>query len=433
MKHGHERSVARADPGQPDQHPRPRPAGRWLRAVPGVVFVGVVLTSTLAVVTAERPASQATSGATTTSGNRQSPIGTADNRLAPGLPTTAVLPGAAPRLPWPSTGSATVDIDGVGSLGGSIDQRPAPIASLAKVMTAYVILREHPMNTNDNGADLTVTDAEATAYASDIANNESAVKVAAGEVLTERQALEALLLPSADNIGRILARWDAGSIPTFVTKMNATAAVLGMTSTHYNEPSGADPATRSTAGDQVLLATHAMRLPAFAKIVAMPTATIPVAGTVHNYNTLLGSDGVIGIKTGSTSAAGGCLLFAAQHPINGRTATIIGAVLGQHGASMYGLPEALSASTRLIQATADAVGTYTPIKAGQKVATIGGTSLVAAADITTIGWPGLSYRLTMKTTNAPAATSHKPGIQVGRLELDAGAERATTAMITGAS
>ena len=106
--------------------------------------------------------------------------------------------------------------------------------------------------------------------------------VAAGEQLTERQALQALLLPSANNIAAVLARWDAGSEDRFVARMNATARSLGMTHTRYTDPSGYDDATVSTAADQVRIVDRAMRLPVFARIVATPSATLPVAGTVHN-------------------------------------------------------------------------------------------------------------------------------------------------------
>jgi serine-type D-Ala-D-Ala carboxypeptidase (penicillin-binding protein 5/6) len=353
------------------------------------------------------------------SGTSAGPTAAAESALL-AVPSAGVLPGTPPRLAWPSTGQATVAVDGVGSLGATADQRPAPIASLAKVMTAYLVLHDHPMDAGGDGASLSVTKAEADAYPSEVAENESLVKVATGEVLTERQALEALLLPSADNIARILARWDAGSVAAFTSRMNATAATLGMTATHYTDPSGYDPATRSTAGDQVVLATDAIRLPAFAQIVAMPAATIPVEGIVHNYNTLLGSDGVVGIKTGSTSWAGGCLVFAAHHQVGSRTVTIIGAVLGQHGATMHGLPEALTASARLIASAAGTLSMFAPIRAGQKVATVNGSDAVAATDLTIVGWPGLPYQLSL-TTGSPRT----PTSAVGRLDLRAGDERAT--------
>jgi D-alanyl-D-alanine carboxypeptidase (penicillin-binding protein 5/6) len=154
---------------------------------------------------------------------------------------------------------------------------------------------------------------------------------AAGEQLTERQALQALLLPSANNIAAVLARWDAGSTDRFVARMNDTARSLGMTHTRYTDPSGYDDATVSTAADQVRIVDRAMRLPVFASIVATPSATLPVAGTVHNTNTLLGHNGFVGVKTGSTAAAGGCFAFRAIRWIDGKRTTITGVVLGQPG------------------------------------------------------------------------------------------------------
>ena len=79
-----------------------------------------------------------------------------------------------------------------------------------------------------------------TTPASQLRDGDSLVPVAAGETLTEGQALEALLLPSADNMGWILARWDAGSRAAFAALMNTAARRLGMTGTRYTDPSGLD-------------------------------------------------------------------------------------------------------------------------------------------------------------------------------------------------
>jgi serine-type D-Ala-D-Ala carboxypeptidase (penicillin-binding protein 5/6) len=146
----------------------------------------------------------------------------------------------------------------------------------------------------------------------------------------------------------ILARWDAGSQQAFVARMNAQAQRLGMLGTTYTDASGLAADTVSTASDQVLMGAAAMRAPALAAIVAEPTARVPVAGMVRNYNALLGQDGVIGLKTGSTSAAGGCLLFAARTP---RGVLVVGAVLGQPGKGRAMIAAALAASHRLVQAS----------------------------------------------------------------------------------
>ena len=211
------------------------------------------------------------------------------------------------------------------------NQHAAAIASVAKVMTAYVVLRDHPLRAGQDGPTITLTDADVADTDRRAGQDESVVPIAAGEQLTERQALQALLLPSANNIAAVLARWDAGSASRFVARMNATARSLGMTHTRYTDPSGYDDATVSTAADQVRIVDRAMRLPVFASIVATPSATLPVAGTVHNTNRLLGYDGFVGVKTGSDSAAGGCFAFRAIRWIDGKRTTITGVVLGQPG------------------------------------------------------------------------------------------------------
>jgi len=189
----------------------------------------------------------------------------------------------------------------------------------------------HPLRVGQDGPAITLTDADVADTDRRRGQGESVVPVAAGEQLTERQALQALLLPSANNVAAVLARWDAGSVNRFVARMNATARSLEMTRTRYTDPSGYDDATVSTAADQVRIVDRAMGLAVFASIVATPSATLPVAGTVHNTNALLGRNGFVGVKTGSTDAAGGCFAFRAIRLIGGKRTTITGVVLGQPG------------------------------------------------------------------------------------------------------
>jgi D-alanyl-D-alanine carboxypeptidase (penicillin-binding protein 5/6) len=238
----------------------------------------------------------------------------------------ASLPGAA----WPADGQAAVHV-GRSNIQAGPSQHAAPIASLAKVMTAYLVLRDHPLRAGDAGPTITLTDADVADTERRRGQEESVVPIAAGEQLTELQALQALLLPSANNIAAVLARWDAGSADRFVAHMNTTARSLGMTHTRYTDPSGYDDATVSTAVEQLRIVERAMRVTVFASIVATPSATLPIAGTVHNTNTLLGRDGFVGVKTGSDAAAGGCFAFRALRTIDGKRTTITGVVLGQPG------------------------------------------------------------------------------------------------------
>ena len=238
---------------------------------------------------------------------------------------------AVPSTVWPAYGQAAFVQTGQSQVHAGPNQHAAAIASVAKVMTAYLVLRDHPLRLGQDGPTITLTDADVADTDRRRRQQESVVSIAAGEQLTERQALQALLLPSANNIAAVLARWDAGSADRFVARMNATARSLGMTHTRYTDPSGYDDATVSTAADQVRIVDRAMRLPVFASIVATPSATLPVAGTVHNTNTLLGHEGFVGVKTGSTAAAGGCFAFRALRWIDGKRTTITGVVLGQPG------------------------------------------------------------------------------------------------------
>jgi D-alanyl-D-alanine carboxypeptidase (penicillin-binding protein 5/6) len=129
-----------------------------------------------------------------------------------------------------------------------------------------------------------------------------------------------------------------------------------MTGTSYTDPSGLDPSTTSTAADQVRLGMAAMRVPVLATIAAMSTAVVPVAGLVRNYNTLLGQDGIAGLKTGSTQSAGGCVLIAAWRNASGHRTLIVAAVLGQPGTAQTILPNALRAGHNLVLALDRALG-----------------------------------------------------------------------------
>jgi D-alanyl-D-alanine carboxypeptidase (penicillin-binding protein 5/6) len=251
--------------------------------------------------------------------------------LASSSPTLAASVAATPSTVWPAAGQAAFLRSGQSKLQAGANQHPAAIASVAKVMTAYLVLRDHPLRLGEDGPTITLTEADVADTDRRREQDESVVAVADGEQLTELQALQALLLPSANNVAAVLARWDAGSMYGFVEEMNATARSLGMTHTRYTDPSGYDDATVSTAVDQVRIVERAMRLPVFARVVATPSATLPVVGTVRNTNTLLGYGGFVGVKTGSDHAAGGCFAFRANRWIDGKRTTITGVVLGQPG------------------------------------------------------------------------------------------------------
>ncbi len=167
--------------------------------------------------------------------------------LHAGLAPSYEVAGGTPSLPWPSTGQAAIAIPAIGYAEQSGPEDPVPIASLTKLTTAVLILHDHPIAPGTDGPSITVTPADAAEYAAELHQDESTIEIQAGEVLTERQMLEALLLVSANDIAYSLAIWDAGTESAFVSKMNALAASLGATSSHFVDASGFDPDSRSTA------------------------------------------------------------------------------------------------------------------------------------------------------------------------------------------
>jgi D-alanyl-D-alanine carboxypeptidase (penicillin-binding protein 5/6) len=231
---------------------------------------------------------------------------------------------------WPATGQGAYQV-GDGGIAISPRQHPVPIASLAKVMTALIVLEHHPLADGQSGPTYVVRKRDVVDTQERQLRDESVIPVAAGERLTERQALLGLLLPSANNIAQLLAREVDGSVDAFVDEMNDKARDLGMTKTNYTDPSGFDAGTTSTAVDQLLLAQAATGNRTFAALVNTKTAHLPVAGTVHNTDQLLGTGGFVGVKTGSDDAAGGCFMFLAYRSIDGINTPVLGVVLGQPG------------------------------------------------------------------------------------------------------
>jgi D-alanyl-D-alanine carboxypeptidase (penicillin-binding protein 5/6) len=334
--------------------------------------------------------------------------------------TKQTVPGKAPKMPWPSTGQAGISLVGAGVLGVSGKQVAVPTASMAKAMTAYIVLKDHPLKGGQSGPIIHVTSAEANAVPLDIRQAQQILQVNSGEAITEKQAMNALMLKSANNVARILARWDAGSIPAFLAKMNATAKQLGMASTHYTDPSGWDAGTISTTTDQMLLAETAMQRSDFANLVNTRSAYVPIEGWIRNVNQLLGQDGIVGIKTGSMSAAGGCLMFAAKHSVGHQNVTIVGTVMGQRNSNIGDLHQAFVSSKTLVESMQRAIGAHRVITAGQVVATVPGTNrqLVATQDVNVVGWSGMSYTRTVKAS-VPATA--KAGTKVGTLTVTGGA------------
>ena len=272
------------------------------------------------------------------------------------------------------------------------------MASLTKLVTAYVILHDHPLAANQSGPTITVSQADVDDYDHDTVNDDSNAAVTLGEQLTEQQVLSGLLVHSADNYADLLARWDAGGIPAFVAKMNADAASLGMRQSHFADASGVNPASMSTASDMLKVASPDMTDPAFAAMVTQSSVTLPVAGTISTYTPLLGIQGVIGVKSGFTTAAGGCDVLAVYRSVHGQRVLLLAAVTGQQGPAV--LAQAGLHALALVDAPAPLIGSTQVLAGGVTAAhvseagkTVGATP---ASSVSMLTWPGVTARRTFQ-------------------------------------
>ncbi|MFJ3968238.1 serine hydrolase [Streptomyces parvus] len=343
--------------------------------------------------------------------------------------------GGGTELSWPGQGQSAVMVDGVGSLGSEGAQKPAPIASVAKVMTAYVILQEHPLKGDEEGEKITV---DQQAEDESKRPDESTAPLTEGQELTQRQLLQLLMIPSGNNAARLLARWDAGSEDAFIDKMNDAAEELGMTGSTYTDPSGLKKTTVSTATDQLKLAQAVMRNDVFRKIVDMPQVEIEgIDGTIYNNNNLLLQPGVSGIKTGSSTPAGGNLLWSANTKVDGKMLWIYGAVMGQQagtGRVYDSLELSLQNSLKLIKDAQEAATSATVVKKGDVVGYVdngfgGQAPVVATKNLKAVGWSGLKVELKVTDNGRGIDHAAKAGTEVGSVTVGTGTGKVTAPVV----
>ncbi|WP_326677909.1 hypothetical protein [Streptomyces sp. NBC_01237] len=340
---------------------------------------------------------------------------------------TYTFEGSKPKLPWPDQGQGYMAATGLGVVDLFGEQKPVPIASVAKAMTAYIVLRDHPLKRGEDGPSIEV-DAKGESDGQLFTEGESTLDtVKKGDKISEKDALSALMIPSANNIARLLARWDAGSEKAFVTKMNDTAKQLGMKNTTYTDPSGLNATTVSTAEDLVKLGEKLVEIPALMDITKLPEWKDPSGKTWRNYNTLVPFDGALGIKTGSTTKAGGNLLFAAHKMVDGTDQLIVGAVLGQYSESSI-IDAVNAASKKVMIATQDELKGAKIVKKGQVVGAVddglgGTTPVVATKDVRAVGWAGLTVKLELTDGGKTVPNSAPAGTEVGTLTVGEGASQ----------
>lgn len=334
-------------------------------------------------------------------------------------PAMGQLQAQAPAgtLAWPATGQSAVGIVGSSGLETHGKQQPVPTASTAKMITALTVLQKKPLKPGDKGPTITLTSADATIYNAYLARDGSLVKVQAGEKISQYQMLEAILLPSANNIADSLAIWAFGSLKNYQQAANQYLEDNGLVETHVgSDASGFSPSTTSTAEDLARIGELVMQDPVLSEIVAQPSAgNFPIVNNIKNVNFLLGTHNIIGVKTGNTDQAGGVYVSASRISVNDKPVTIVTALAGSPT-----LFQALKDSVPLIESAQMNFKPVTVVKNSSVVASYlqpwgGSIYAVSTKSLSLDAWGGSTIRA--KTSLQNISTDNHSGQVVGSVSI----------------
>ncbi|WP_139417134.1 D-alanyl-D-alanine carboxypeptidase family protein [Agromyces laixinhei] len=290
-------------------------------------------------------------------------LGAAVPAAAPQITDPEPVAAAAQPLALPGFGSYAVGAVGFdGLMAAGNESTPMAIASITKIVTALTVLEANPIPAGESGPDIEYTEADVDIYWDMVAQNGSVAPVEAGAVLSLRESLEALLVPSGNNYGISIANWAFGSEQALVDRANAWLAAHGLANTHVVDSSGMSDDNVSTAADLVVLGQIALQDPTLATIVASASVEIPEIGVLTNSNKMLGTHGVDGMKTGTTDDAAN-LLFTADYAVGSSTVTVVGVLLG--GQTHAAVNEAIAA---LLDSVAPGFHEVAPLTANQVLA-----------------------------------------------------------------
>lgn len=378
--------------------------GRWhVRMMAVALSAGVLGGSVLVVapvLASVQPRDTTTTVASTTTTVSGVTTTTSGSTTTTAPTTTTTLPSRT-GLPWPIQGSGAVSIPQLTVVASSPRQPRVPIASLTKMMTTWVVLQRRPLTFNQRGPCLTVTAHDYALWKYDYDTGQSNAAIVVGETLCEGTLLRGLLVHSAGDYAQLLSRLVGLGQQKFVTLMNHDAQSLGLTHTHYVDYTGISAGDVSTAANQVTLAVDLMNTqPIVRRIVAMVSVWLPVAGVVGSYTPNIGQFGVVGVKSGYTSLAGGCDVMAINVMIDHMVITTYAVVLGQFSANPLALAgQAALALSRSLRSFIGVVSTPN----GRQVAWRGSPADVVTTTTTT----------SSTTTTITASTSSTSTVPLG--------------------
>jgi len=330
------------------------------------------------------------------------------------------------QLAWPEDSTqAAVAAQGYGLLGTAGDSKPLATASMAKVLLALCVLQKQPLQPGTSGPTYTIGPADVANYDTEVSQGGSLLAVTLGDKLTEYEALQALMLPSANNIADSLATWVFGSHADYATYATAWLQQHGMNDTHIGiDASGFDASTTSTASDLTTLGLLALKNSVLMQIAGQRSAYIAGFGTVYNYDTILGVDGITGLKTGNNDANPGAFLFTSTARIGTQDIPLTGTVMGASS-----LDSALHGAVQLndsLQRQFEQITVTTP---GQKVGSMH-TAWGARADIVADKLELVRWKATAVSQTHRLDTAKRSGT-IGSLRVSAGPNHAQTELKLG--
>ncbi|TQJ31132.1 D-alanyl-D-alanine carboxypeptidase family protein [Microbacterium sp. SLBN-146] len=290
--------------------------------------IGLIITAIVLVVLIAVPAGYAAWALTAP---LASPIETSQ---APRVP-----PGEPVALRLPSEGASAISVagadeylgpDAAGIWASSGGDEARPIASISKLITALVVLDAKPLaGVDDPGPTITFSEADHDLYDTYYVQGATIAAMPAGSSMSLHDALATMLIPSASNYAEAVSTWAFGSQRAFLNATRRWLEANGLTGTTIVEPTGISPRNMSTPADLLAIGKLAAANPVIAQIVATRSLWLPVPGPMANTNTLLGIDGVTGLKTGNLGEGSHNLVYTATFEVGAaEPLRVTGVVLG---------------------------------------------------------------------------------------------------------
>lgn len=294
----------------------------------------------------------------------------------------------AVEFSWPTAKQAAVGAVGYGLLEATNTNKPLPMASTAKLVTALAIDKHQSESYSPATLPDEFNSKDVDIYQSYIAKNGSVAPVREGQLIYTGDALTAMLLPSANNVADSFVIHEFGSMKAYVRYANAMLAEMGADNTHVADASGFSPKSVSTAQDLLVIGEKMLAKRYLSDIVKQPRADLRGFGTVYSTNTALGTNGIDGIKTGHTDQSGGCYIYSATKHIDGQKVRLIGAVMGAPdiAAAIQSAPAMIDQQVNNIEKLT--IATKTQVVGHYEIPWSSDIPLVTAKKLEISTWPG---------------------------------------------